>query len=220
MGRKLGLAIFDLDGTLLRGRTVCEVLAEKLGKSARMREIEALTSQEQIHAARLEMAGWYRSVPRADLVDALSSATLAPGAIEGVRLLHEANIAVAIASITWEFAVASYARLFKADFFLGTTLQPNGSIGHCWPRDKALFARRIRHELGLPKSRVAGVGDSLNDVPMLRSVGLPIFVGRNVPPRLERAVHMPDANIAAVARHITARWSGVKGLGESRVAKP
>src|ERR1700676_2522114 len=100
-----GLAIFDLNGTLLRGRTVCEVLAERIGQTARMREIEALKSQAQIRQAREEMAGWYRSFQPSVLTDCLSNATLAPGAVEGARLLRKAGVAIAIASITWEFAV-------------------------------------------------------------------------------------------------------------------
>lgn len=37
-----GLAVFDLDGTLLRGPTVCEVLARTLGRLDRMRQLEVL----------------------------------------------------------------------------------------------------------------------------------------------------------------------------------
>jgi len=34
--RPLGLVVFDLDGTLTRGPTVCELLAQTLDRSARM----------------------------------------------------------------------------------------------------------------------------------------------------------------------------------------
>jgi phosphoserine phosphatase len=201
-----GLAIFDLDGTLLRGPTVCELLAEPLGQTARMREIEALTSESHIRKARLEMSRWYRSIPASVLTDYLSKATLAPGAVEGTRLLRRAGIAVAIASITWEFAVQEFARILDAQFFLGTALRPNGSIRHCWARDKALFASRIERKLGLPKSRIAAVGDTVNDIPMLRAAGLPIFLGKTPPSRFNRLIHMPDARIDHIARYITARF--------------
>jgi hypothetical protein len=35
-----GLAVFDLDGTLLRGPTVCEVLARALGRLDRLWQLE------------------------------------------------------------------------------------------------------------------------------------------------------------------------------------
>ena len=40
-----GLVVFDLDGTLLRGPTVCEVLAARLGRLQAMKAFELLTSQ-------------------------------------------------------------------------------------------------------------------------------------------------------------------------------
>jgi HAD superfamily phosphoserine phosphatase-like hydrolase len=206
MDHPAGLAVFDLDGTLLRGRTVCEVLAKKLGQTARMREIEALTSEPQIRKAREEMARWYSSVQPSVLIECLSNATLASGAMEGTQRLRKAGIAVAIASITWEFAVEEFARFFKAEFFLGTRLRPNGTIRHCWPRDKALFAVRTQRKLGLNKSRIAAVGDTANDLPMLRAAGLPIFVGKKPPSRLLRIVHMPNASIDDIARYIAAAW--------------
>jgi hypothetical protein len=58
-----GLAVFDLDGTLLRGPTVCEVLAQALGRLDHMKQLEALIaglSDIDITAAREEMARWYQ----------------------------------------------------------------------------------------------------------------------------------------------------------------
>ena len=53
------IAAFDLDGTLTRGQTACEAIAEGIGHIGRMRELEQLESSqiEEIMAAREEMAG-------------------------------------------------------------------------------------------------------------------------------------------------------------------
>lgn len=51
-GALIGLAVFDLDGTLLRGPTVCEILAEALGRPERMREREKVASESALKAAR------------------------------------------------------------------------------------------------------------------------------------------------------------------------
>ena len=53
-----GIVAFDLDGTLLRGPTVCEVLAESLGRLQEMRRFESFTQESDIVAARQEMARW------------------------------------------------------------------------------------------------------------------------------------------------------------------
>jgi hypothetical protein len=79
--RPFGLAVFDLDGTLLRGPTVCEVLARALGRLDHMRQLEALIAglrDIDIAAAREEMVRWYREVSPADLTSRLGMVTLAP----------------------------------------------------------------------------------------------------------------------------------------------
>jgi hypothetical protein len=48
----LGLAVFDLDGTLPRGPTVCELLATPLGRLERMRQLEVCTIKSELIAAR------------------------------------------------------------------------------------------------------------------------------------------------------------------------
>jgi phosphoserine phosphatase len=115
-----GLAVFDLDGTLLRGPTVCEVLARALGRLDHMRQLEALIAglrDIDIAAAREEMVRWYREIPLADLRSQLRSATLAPRASEGITVLRRHGVAVAIASITWEFAVVWFARQLQSRLF-------------------------------------------------------------------------------------------------------
>jgi phosphoserine phosphatase len=78
------LVVFDLDGTLLRGATVCEVLAARLGRVEEMKRFESLTGQAEIAAARSEMARWYTEISRESLIECLSGAQWAPGAIQGV----------------------------------------------------------------------------------------------------------------------------------------
>jgi len=54
-----GLVVFDLDGTLIRSLSACELLARGLGRAERMRQFEALSTPAEIAQARLEMAAWY-----------------------------------------------------------------------------------------------------------------------------------------------------------------
>jgi hypothetical protein len=48
------LVAFDLHGTLIRGETVCHVLARPLGWAQRMQVLELTDGQEAIRAARQE----------------------------------------------------------------------------------------------------------------------------------------------------------------------
>ncbi len=54
----VALVVFDLDGTVLRGDTVCEAIAAHIGRLPRMRELERLP-WSAVYSARAEMESWY-----------------------------------------------------------------------------------------------------------------------------------------------------------------
>jgi HAD superfamily phosphoserine phosphatase-like hydrolase len=196
------LAAFDLDGTLTRGETICQVLAKPLGWAERMEVLELASGREAIRAAREEMAGWYRGRRVEELCSYLDAAVLAPGVVEGFRLLKQHGVELAVVSITWLFAVEWFAERLGADVAVGTGLSASGAIEHVWAEDKAARVAQLAARRGIDLEEIAAVGDSSGDVPMLRLAGLPVFVGRSVPAVLPRVVHMPQADIAVVARRI------------------
>ena len=201
-----GLAVFDLDGTLLRGPTVCEVLAAPLGKAQRMAEFESFRSPSERQAAREEIARWYSAAGMASVMASLGGAQLAEGAACGLSLLRTHRVAVAIASITWSFAVEHFARALGVEHWLGTELQESGEIVHVWPEDKARWVKELAQRLGVPMERTAAIGDSAGDYEMLSVVGLPIFVGRTLPAPQQKWLHRPEENIEWVAKYLLQAW--------------
>jgi phosphoserine phosphatase len=196
------LVAFDVDGTLLRGPTVCQVLAGSLGRQARMDALELVTERHEVRAAREEMASWYRRHPMVRLQAYLDGVVLAPGVHEGFGLLKRHNIEIALVSLTWQFAVAWLAERLGADVAIGTGLSPAGRIDHVWAEDKATRLAELARARRITLGEVAAVGDSGGDVHMLELVGLRVFVGRSVPAGLSDVVHMPDGDIGDVARRI------------------
>jgi HAD superfamily phosphoserine phosphatase-like hydrolase len=201
------LVVFDLDGTLLRGPTVCEVLAQSLGRLPRMQEIERLKHRDDISAAREEMASWYRDVPRATLLESLTHAHQAPGLTEGISLLRTHGVEIGIASITWDFGVAHFARIFGVEHCIGTGLRESTVIDHVWSEHKAQWVVELAARLKVPLERTAAVGDSAGDYDMLAVVGTPIFVGTEPPPSQANWRHMPAANIEHIALHVIRGWA-------------
>jgi len=216
IGARLRLAAFDLDGTLLRGDTVCEALARHMGHLERMRQLEATQDarqdRESLLFLRTELAAYYRGVPAADLRSYLSTLTPAPGAKEGLALLRQAGIVTAIISITWEFAAAWLCAEIGADYYVGTRLLDDGSIEHFWPEDKAVWLEDLMRRQGATRDETVAVGDSWRDVPMLEAAGVRIYVGK-VLPRGLTAIHLPDADIGDIARVVT-QWPSVFEGGE------
>ncbi len=202
--RRIRLAAFDVDGTLIRPDTCCEAIARPLGRLARMREFERASTVAQITAARAEMAGWYAGRSHAALCKPLADATLAPGLYAGFARLRQHGVATALVSITWDFAVAWFARLLSADYYVGTNLAADGTIAHFWPEDKARWIRALATALDIGLDQVAAVGDSAGDVPMLQTVGLPFFVGQSLPPELAAVTHVPNGDIDQIAHSIIA----------------
>lgn len=166
-----GIVSFDLDGTLLRGDTVCEVIARQLGRLDEMKRFEHFTAESGIADGRARMVEWYRDHSVEELRAYLDNVSWAPGAQEGVRQLHEAGIVVGIASMTWKFAVRWFASRLGIRHFLGTGLDKQRVIVHIWGRDKARWLLDLAESHGISSNRIASVGDSAGDAEMLRVAG-------------------------------------------------
>lgn len=198
---------FDLDGTLLRGDTVCEVLAKPLGRLDEMKRFELLETEADIAQARIRMAEWYKGPGIEALRVYLRDARWAPGSQEAIRQLQSCNIVVAIASITWRFAVGHFAEQLGIEHWLGTDVADDGEIDHVWGRDKAKWLQELRSNCGVALERTAAVGDSRGDLEMLREAHLSFFVGKKPMPEVPSAIHLPEADLRVVAERIVREWT-------------
>jgi phosphoserine phosphatase len=200
------LVVFDLDGTLLRGPTVCEVLAAPFGRSPEMAEFEQLTELDDIRTARETMHSWYGHMPSAVLREHLVNLRFAPGAFDACVQLRDAGITLAIASLTWGFAVEWVAHKLAIPHWLGTSVDADGVWSHCWPETKATWTKALAVKLEVARNEIAAIGDSAGDVHMLNQAGVSVFVGQDPPAGLERSVvHVPDGDLRAVAAILLAQ---------------
>lgn len=196
----LSLVVFDLDGTLLRGATVCEVLADRFDRSDEMAAFEALTDIADIRAARETMFDWYGDVPIPVLCSYLDALRLAPGAEEACARLRDAGVTLAVASFTWEFAVETVARRLGIPHWIGTRADAEGRFEHVWHDTKAEWVLDLTASLGLTREGTAAVGDSGFDVPMLHAVGTAVYVGAELVDGLPTTtIHIPHADLRDVA---------------------
>lgn len=201
MRPQIALVAFDLDGTLLRGDTVCQAIARQMGHLERMNELEQRTHPDEIAVARAELAAYYALSSRDQLLASLEGCQLAPGAEQAFVLLQQHGIQTAIVSITWSFSVEWFASRLGADYGVGTLLADDGSITHFWPHHKAEWLGDLMHQLDLTPRQVAAIGDSSGDRAMLEHVDHRFFVGARLPDGLD-AIHLPDGDILAIAQRI------------------
>ena len=199
------LAAFDLDGTLIRGETCVQALARVIGRSDECAAFERRLDMRDvagISAFRETLAEWCRPYSSEELVAGLTDLTLAPGAVEAFELLRENGVSTAIVSITWSDAVDWFAALLGADHAVGTRMTESG-IEHFWPADKGRWLSTLLAQRGFDSSQAAAIGDSDGDRELLAAAGTRFFVGTgDVPSGLGDVVHLPDADLADIARRL------------------
>jgi HAD superfamily phosphoserine phosphatase-like hydrolase len=196
------LVAFDVDGTLLRGETICECIGRNIGRSDEMKAFEILESQSEIARARRIMLEWYIPHGRTVLLGHLKALRLAPGAKAGIRCLREQGIKTALVSITWRFAVEWLAAELSADYAIGTDWLDSNEVVDFWPEDKSTWLTTLMTSLRIsPKSLVA-VGDSSGDIPMLKLAHRGYFIGETMPEAMPHVAHLPGANIQSIVNDI------------------
>ncbi len=194
------LAVFDVDGTLLRGNTACQTIARAIGKYERMCELERQSGREAVLSAREEMASWYLQAGKPVVEEALENLHYAPGAADGIESLKQAGVALALASVTWSFAVDRVAEELGIEHTSSSYLDfETGAIRHTWASTKAEYLQKLAARFGLEPAEIAAIGDSSGDFEMFRVAGLPIYVGESTSGLHHGVVHMLDADIRDVA---------------------
>jgi phosphoserine phosphatase len=212
-----GLVVFDLDGTLIRSLTACELLAEGLGRTERMRQFEALKTSAEIAQARVEMLDWYAGVPDERLLAYLDAAHWAPGMPDAITLLQREGYVCAISSITWRFAVQRFAERLGIEHYQGTSVAADGSVEHVWPEDKRAWVTALAARLGWSREQVITVGDSPSDIHLFQAGARAFFVGpASAAVGLPEFVSVvPDADLLLLARRMLADAPRWERMGQS-----
>jgi phosphoserine phosphatase len=196
------LVAFDLDGTLTRGLTCMEAIADALGFADQMAAWEQSRTEQELTAARLGMWEYLKHGSSQDITAAIAGIPLAPGAADGIAVLRAAGIRTVIVSLTLAQCAEYFAARLGADAHIGTEPDGNGGFRHVFPANKpALLARHAR-ALGIPAQQVAAAGDSPGDIPMLRAARTSIYVGATLPDGFTPTWHLPQAPIDEIARII------------------
>ncbi len=171
------LIAFDLDGTLTRGPTCLEAAVTRYGLADQLVHWrQARTDQER---ATTRVQAWRELVHRAgpDHTAALATIPLAPGATEGIAELRKAGLRTVIVSLAFAPHVAYFARRLGVDAWIATEPAEDGPFRHVFPTTKPLLLAEHAAALGLTTGQLAAVGDTPDDIPMLRSVGVSVYIG-------------------------------------------
>jgi HAD superfamily phosphoserine phosphatase-like hydrolase len=184
MGDVERLALFDMDGTLLGGRFIVELARRTRREIPLSRYLDRLDLTPEKRAERI--ARVFRGTDRDLMVQVARELPLNPGAVEAVVGLRKRGYRVGIITDSYHTAAETVRRRVFGDFVLANviefrrgkatgaiTMAPTFRSGHTGRRayDKLNALRFLLKRWGLSRQQVVAVGDSDNDLGMLRGAG-------------------------------------------------
>ncbi|MDP6705246.1 MAG: haloacid dehalogenase-like hydrolase [Alphaproteobacteria bacterium] len=195
--------VFDIDGTLLPGTTVCHFLAERMGHLEMIVEMEAAWHAYEIDNRTFSRrdAVNYRGVPVAEVEARLVDLPLIVGLDEVCRRLAEAKVPVKLASCTWSFAGRYLQRRLELDGHCGTEMAEADGVllgrvaRFCNERDKAAHAVAFARGHGIDISDCVAVGDSRSDVPLFEAAGRAIALNARPDARAATDEHLDTGDL-------------------------
>ena len=209
---RIDAVVFDLDGTLVRYHGVefessWGAVAAAAGVSDRSRALlrEYLPRKDAYPEWVGKDAALLADVPVSTVADAVLPAPYASGvrgAIGALRGRYRLGILSSGVDLVadWvcrdlglDFALANHLATENGRFTGGSETRVD-----LWKKDEAM--RRIAEEEGLAISRICFVGDHLNDVPVMRIVGLAI------------AANPKDERVREVADYVIEDFGALPGL--------
>jgi glucosyl-3-phosphoglycerate synthase len=201
------LALFDMDGTLLDGRFVVE-LARRTRRAGRLASLLDSPDLDPVVRTK-QIAALFTGVPKRTFEQAAREMPLTAGAIDAVVGLRRRGYVVGLITDSYHIAANVVRRRVFADFCVAhvmrfrderatgnVTLAPSMRHRHGCATHRVCKVNTLRHFTergGLDAARVLAVGDSANDVCMMKAAGTSV------------AFQPKCGEVARTADHVVAR---------------
>jgi phosphoserine phosphatase len=201
------LACFDLDGTLVRGTSVSQHLADRFGRGERMAELERryATGELSNSVVAEEQARDYRGIPLPEVVEKLSDIACIDGIDSTLTTLRQRGVESLLGTVTWTFAAEEFRRRHGFAAVSGTEIDldpggvPTGGVKrHFDEWDKLEFVASYCEANGIDLAECIAVGDSRSDVPLFEAVGLSIALNATPQARAAASVALDTENLTDI----------------------
>jgi phosphoserine phosphatase len=207
----------DLDGTLVRGTTTCRHLADRLGHTEAMDQLERDYAAGTITNATI--ADWvnrnFAGKTPAELHALLRSAPVIDGIQETIDALHREGLAIFLATITSSIFADYFADTYGFDERSGgrEALGADGRLTGMVERyfnehDKVNWVETQCRQRGIGIKECAAVGDSRSDVPLFGRVGFSIALNGTPEARAAATVTVDADTLTAILPHLKCRLAG------------
>jgi phosphoserine phosphatase len=196
------VVVFDLDGTLLRGTSVSLLLAQWLGQTEEIAELERAFQAHEIPNSVVAdtSAGWFEARSTAEAWQVLTEGgTWIAGMTETFQALTATGVSMLLGTITWSFAAEMLRERHGFAAVSGTRMETidgvlSGTVARYFDEhDKVRFVEDWCAKNGFSMNQVAAVGDSRSDVPLFRRAGTSIALNAT-PDARGAAAHTLDTD--------------------------
>jgi phosphoserine phosphatase len=209
---------FDVDGTLVTGKSSGQYLASFLGHEEVVAAAYAEWDAGLVDSASVELRdakGW-ACASRDEVWQWLGGLPLVDGIADVLDWCSRNDVLAALATLAWEPVGAYLCEVFGFEASCGPRLEYadghfTGAVAqHFSPVAKRDFASELARSAGLSMNRCAAVGDSHSDVPLFGEVGLAVAFNGD-----EHVTDMADVQISGndLREVLPALGAWLAGLG-------
>jgi phosphoserine phosphatase len=178
--KKIKLAVFDMDSTLIGGEVIDELAKLKgVGEQVKSITARAMNGEIDFTQSLKERVALLKGLHRHQVLDVHHHLPLNPGVLKTAQVLRENGIHTAI--ITGGFTFFAEEVRQKLNFheahantlsFIGDELSGLVEGKVIDGQGKRTWMEKIAQRLNLTLDEVAAVGDGANDLPMIKAAGL------------------------------------------------
>jgi phosphoserine phosphatase len=206
------LFCFDLDGTLIRGTSSSQHLAERLGHAESLKQLEERYARNEIsnQVVADESACHFAGRSADEIANLMDGVPLIDGIDATMAHLRRRRIPTLLSTVTWRFAAAPIAKRFGFAEFSGTEMNAdsNGILSGTVSRhfdefDKREFVIEFCRAHGIPASQVVAVGDSRSDIPLFRWVGFSVALNASAAAKAAATVSIETGDLQDIFRLIS-----------------
>jgi len=213
----IGIAILDMDGTILSKRSI-DVFCEELGLKERLAEVDRLSPTLPAYRVSEMIAKFFAGLPRDKLEELFDSIPLNRGADDFISFLKSSQFLVAIATDSYQFLAERLSRRIGADAVYGNIMEIRGNtltgrlltdhrclkIEGCreYSTCKLWFMRNLKDKFG---GVTVAVGDGESDLCMIKEADIGI------------AYRPKNQSIARVAKIIASSFLEIRSLVQEEI---
>ncbi|MEK6973527.1 MAG: HAD-IB family phosphatase [archaeon] len=203
--RKYQIIAFDMDNTLLKGRTI-DLIAEKFGFKKEIKKLRDKFKKGRITDEQIseKIAKLLKGRNEKDILNAAKKIKFAKNAVETIRRLKK-TYKIIIISMSYKPVCKYFADKLKLKYFCpmlevkksritGKVIMPKEFIGFC--RKHRICKTNVLEHLAKDKhiklGKIVAVGDSKGDACMLKNAGLGIAVNADSHARKSANIEIKD----------------------------